>query len=471
MATINEQQEAEAAADSARLDGAATATAGLEDDALEPETPATILIAGAGIVGLVLALALKEHLGITAELYEQAAHFQEDVGAGMGMYPNGLRVIRDISPTLLKTIRESGCPFGVRRWERHDGTQIVSANDSVLGGGDEEVQSMGIRRWRLQKALFDAVCAADIPVHFQKRTSNVLTREDGLVEISFEDGSKRLTRILFAADGGKSAVRQLVADPATKLEYTGVTCIMGMADCAPPQNGLTFMTASTTQCHAVYFPTMDGKEQCFQLHFPVSDEKADPLNWGTLRSSVGRQECLNMANELRKDGWDERYIAPLEQVTRAVLVGFCTLQPRLPQWVYGSNRRIVLVGDAAHPPVPYTGQGAQMGIEDAGTIALLLKSLCLDSDNKFDLTNFGLAMDIYEEMRIPRTGKILDVSAHFGSLEQRRAESAKFDIVQAERMQRQVFFHLTLPAFLPGCEYNYRDDVKFVISQRFKDKQ
>lgn len=84
----------------------------------EDET-APILIVGAGIVGLVLALAIDKHCGgaITVELYEQAESFHDDVGAGMGMYPNGLRVIRDISPALLETIQEAGYPYLMRHYE------------------------------------------------------------------------------------------------------------------------------------------------------------------------------------------------------------------------------------------------------------------------------------------------------------------------------------------------------------------
>lgn len=81
------------------------------------EEPAQVVIIGAGIVGLVLALALHRHCGIIVELYEQAQTFHDDVGAGMGMYPNGLRVIRDISPDLLEQIHLTGYPFVVRRWE------------------------------------------------------------------------------------------------------------------------------------------------------------------------------------------------------------------------------------------------------------------------------------------------------------------------------------------------------------------
>jgi len=68
---------------------------------------------------LVLALALVEHTGgnLRPELYEQAPAFHDGIGAGMGMYPNGLRVIRDINPELLYRIRAQGYPYLFRRWE------------------------------------------------------------------------------------------------------------------------------------------------------------------------------------------------------------------------------------------------------------------------------------------------------------------------------------------------------------------
>lgn len=87
---------------------------------VEEEGPAQVVICGGGIVGLVLALALHEHVGVKAEIYEKVPEFQEDVGAGMGMYPNGLRVLRDISPSIFDAVRANGHPFLLRRFERHD---------------------------------------------------------------------------------------------------------------------------------------------------------------------------------------------------------------------------------------------------------------------------------------------------------------------------------------------------------------
>jgi 2-polyprenyl-6-methoxyphenol hydroxylase-like FAD-dependent oxidoreductase len=90
---------------------------GSPDTTTREEPPPRIVIIGAGIVGLVLALALHKHCGIKVEIYEQARAFHDGVGAGIGMYPNGLRVIRDISPELLRQIQERGYPYLYRRWE------------------------------------------------------------------------------------------------------------------------------------------------------------------------------------------------------------------------------------------------------------------------------------------------------------------------------------------------------------------
>lgn len=83
----------------------------------DESTMPPVLIVGAGIVGLVLALALDKHCDHKVELYEQAPAFVDDIGAGMGMYPNGLRVIRDISPDLLHKIQQAGYPYLLRRFE------------------------------------------------------------------------------------------------------------------------------------------------------------------------------------------------------------------------------------------------------------------------------------------------------------------------------------------------------------------
>ena len=166
------------------------------------------------------------------------------------------------------------------------------------------------------------------------------------MHVEFEDGCLLKTEILFAADGSKSAVRSIV-NPSSSLEYTGVTCVMGVAENKSEDRGILFPSSvPTINCrHGCFFPTAEG-EQCFQMHYSVEESDADKGNWGTLSQKVGVAECLKLSEQMKDDGWDDKYIAPLREVTHAVRIGFCSLQPPLQKWVYG---RIVLLGDAAHP--------------------------------------------------------------------------------------------------------------------------
>jgi len=193
---------------------------------------------------------------------------------------------------------------------------------------------------------------AKIPFSFKKGTEDVVIRHHDLTEIVFEDGTRRLCKLLFAADGGKSVVRSKMAGTAVGLKYTGVTCLMGISESSKQMDGKSLPSSIKSQMHAVYFPT-GPNEQCFQIHVPIDTEHAESKYWGNLSNAACTVECEDMAEKLVNDGWAEKYVEPLLSATHAVKVGFALLEPRLTRWVYGKNSRIVLLGDAAHPPVPY----------------------------------------------------------------------------------------------------------------------
>ena len=88
---------------------------------------------------------------------------------------------------------------------RHDGTEVACAAEAALTD-DAELQSIGIRRWKFQKALCDAAAAAGIVIKFSKRTELVEPRGDGsgYVDVRFADGTARTARLVIGADGVKS---------------------------------------------------------------------------------------------------------------------------------------------------------------------------------------------------------------------------------------------------------------------------
>jgi len=308
---------------------------------------------------------------------------------------------------------------------------------------------------------------------------------------------------------------------------------MGVAENLPlVEPGISLPVSETTKCHGAFYPT-GPHEQCFQFHFPVAPPPPTTTNtntsastspssctgkkettlssynnnnkiknngfccqeqkqqqedscWGNLSQRVSQQECSKLAKLLEADGWDEtKFLAPLRNVTNAVRVGYCTLTPPLKEWSFANtnatttttgraNRTVILVGDAAHPPVPYTGQGAQLGLEDAATLALLLSEFCCggrdnhdnddgggnDKNSNLDeskhrshvlnLSNLNQAVQIYEQIRIPRVESILGNAHFWGHQQQKRAEHKAYNIIKEEYVPLSTTCVLLL-VFVRNC--------------------
>jgi len=261
---------------------------------------------------------------------------------------------------------------------------------------------------------------------------------------------------------------------------------------------LALPSSRTTHCHGAFYAT-DVREQCFQFHMPTpnmnnhtNNKKTTTNNgdsenddgdddsttsilhaiWDPLNSQLCQEECHGLAQLLADDGWnEEKYLQPLRHAEKAIKVPFALLEPHLETYVY--HQRIVLVGDAAHPPVPYLGQGAQQGLEDAGTLALLLKGMhviaSVDNDNNsfFDSVSLDRALQLYDTMRVPRTRDILERSKEHGLMQQKRADSRNRRHARAreEQLQRDVFFHETLEDVLPGATYDYKQAVNQTLKE------
>jgi salicylate hydroxylase len=184
--------------------------------------------------------------------------------------------------------------------------------------------------------------------------------------------------------------------------------------------------------------------------------------WGGMTHTMSQEECRELAVQLREQGWDnDRFLEPLLHVEKALRIGLTTLDPPLEKFTFD---RIVLVGDAAHPPVPFLGQGAQQGLEDAGTLALLLRQFCVDNENEFTLERVQDALTIYNALRVPRTLDVTEKGKLAGKQQQKRAENDTYNRVQEERIQREVFYNETSSHLLPGVRHDYKLAVEIALT-------
>lgn len=99
-----------------------------------------------------------------------------------------------------------------------------------------------------------------------------------------------------------------------------------------------------------------------------------------------------------------------------------------------------------------------MAIEDAGTLCRLIQKICC-SDGNFDESKFSQATKIYQDLRLPRTDKILASSHELGKTQQKRADSWWYNLYREYSIAVQVKLYGTLPIMIPGATFQYEKAV------------
>ena len=314
-----------------------------------------ILVAGGGIGGLTAALALARH-GHRVELVEQADVFAE-VGAGIQLGPNAMR--------RLASLGLSDAVDGIAA--RPEALVIASALTGEelarLLLGETMLHRYGapyccVHRADLHALLLGAVRSeAGATLHLKARLTQIEAREDA-VAIATEDGRAWEGDALVGADGLWSAVRPRVVDAASAPRATGHTAWRGLID----QRALPAAQRSNDvrvwlgpRLHAVAYPVRRGEA----LNVVVLAESApagDARDWNQASSLDALQRatggCCRTLQALMASIPDWRAWTLSD---REPLIG--------PQQM--ASGRMALLGDAAHPMLPYLAQGAGMAIEDA----------------------------------------------------------------------------------------------------------
>ena len=347
-----------------------------------------VAVIGAGIGGLAAAVALRQR-GFEVALYERATKLQE-VGAGLQIGPNGVRVLRALG--LGDNLRRNAFePINMVSLTFDDAR--MRFREPMRGPYAERfgVPYMTAHRADIHNMLRAAI--GDSPLRFGMNCVGAETRNSVAVA-RFADGSEAEADLVVAADGIRSAIRaQHFGGDAPR--FTGMIawrCLVPM-DCVPTRVG---PGSSVTIEHGDYLGWIgpNGHVICY----PVGG-RGDTLNmfvghysdqWVEESWSVpsSRDELI-----AAKTGWNEALLAMFRKVDHVFKWGIYDRDP-LPQW---TNGRVTLLGDAAHPTMPTLAQGANMAIEDGFVLARKL------ADQPDDL---DAALAIYVAERQPRTARV-----------------------------------------------------------------
>jgi len=347
-----------------------------------------ILIAGAGIGGLTAASCLMK-AGHHVEIHEQAPALGE-IGAGIQVSANAMHVLRDLG--LEPKIRAIGVSPGAYVFRLHDTGEVIQR----FSLSEEHERLHGAPYTQLHRADLHELLAARARegdpnvVHLNHRVTRFTEGADG-VELHFADGSSAKGDLLVGADGVKSVVRAQMfgAAPAT---YTGDGAWRIVVPTERLPKDLLEKVMSV-------FMGPEGHVVCYYLRD------------GTLLNFVGCVETGDVSEEswTAKRPWQElkdRYRGwhpALHAIIDAADKDQCYLwslfnRPPIRQW---SSKRVTLLGDSAHPTLPYLAQGAAMAIEDG---AVLTRALGLTDD-------IAEALQVYQRNRIDRTAMIVQQSS------------------------------------------------------------
>lgn len=331
-------------------------------------TPNQAIVVGAGPVGCVLALVLQKR-GLEVTVFEKRPDMRgADTAAGRSinlvLTKRGMRALRILG--LAETVLALTVPVFGRMMHDLEGNLTYTAY-----GKDDGEKNHSVSRGELNIALLNAVEAAGIPIHFDLGLESADLSQPGSVSLTFTGPSgerHETTTRAFGADGAGSVLR------AALLEHTGgesdTELCDGYKELLFPAGPDGTYTMSERALHIwprgrqmlMGLPNQDGSftGTIYMPHEgPESFESvADPAS----ARAFFEEHYPDAIPHLAPDFAEELVAAPLGKLGTI----------RCFPWVL--EDRVLLVGDAAHPIVPFFGQGLNSGFEDVAVLSELLET-------------------------------------------------------------------------------------------------
>ena len=307
-----------------------------------------VLIQGAGIGGLTLAIALVQR-GYSVQIVERSQRLSE-VGAGIWMAANPMQVFDRLG--FAAKVAAAGWTVQRIFLEDYRGDTLQASDISAVAR-HFGFETVALHRSVLQKVLFEELPAGI--VLFGASVQELHPAQDAVLT-RLTNGSSLTAKILVGADGINSQIRELVSLGEEK-RYSGSSSYRAIA-------------------RAARLPSQPGDHDAYEIWAPgcrVGFSKINAVDYYwymTFDSPAG----LHSSPYQRRSHAESLFLTYFPQwiglleftETHEILHTDISDLKRLSTW---SSGRVGLIGDAAHATTPNLGQGGAMAIEDALSLA------------------------------------------------------------------------------------------------------
>jgi 2-polyprenyl-6-methoxyphenol hydroxylase-like FAD-dependent oxidoreductase len=388
-----------------------------------------VIIVGSGISGLSTYLFLQKYCSpitpLEISIYEshdpkrlvkpedatfgELSSYGAIIGGGLGLSPNGMRLLRDIGTELHDTVKDSGFPVKTFVFKSSRGWRLNSSPTTDKRGhpgypeGEEEV-CVSISRHALWKALHDAVGDDKIIIKKVISATKADYTQGKKPSVTFEDGTTDEADLVIGTDGVKSVVLHSIfgEEKSVKPQYEGLIGVGGFVRDKVPQSVLDEKSMVFTFGRNGFFG-----------YGAVSQN--DAMWWSTCQADDVPANRKLSPTEMKKQlverhgSWNDPNIQDIIETSDVSQIYPVWTTPLLPHWGVDG---LLVVGDAAHALQPTSGQGSSQALEDARCLSLLLSKFLsehLAKPEKLSLQQaIELSIKAQYEVRSPRIKRIVD---------------------------------------------------------------